>query len=94
MDKAQNIDVPGLLTKATASNSAEALILVALGIAIWVIGGNVLVATHYRRLGKSSWSWLNPFTFPFKRFNARELVALVVLGVASFMCFGFALGWR
>jgi hypothetical protein len=45
--------------------------------ATWLVGGNVLVAFHYRRLGKPWWSGFKPFAFPFRRFNSREWLILV-----------------
>jgi hypothetical protein len=38
----------------------------------WLVGGNVLVAFHCRRVGKPWWAGLKPFAFPIKNFNARE----------------------
>jgi hypothetical protein len=50
----------------------------------WLVGGNILVASHYRRLGKSPWSGFRPFAFPFKNFNAKEWAILAVLLVSAF----------
>ena len=94
MDKTQNIDAGELLARVMDANSAGTLLLVGLGIAVWLVGGNVLVALHYRRLGKSPWSGFKPLAFPFKQFNASEWVALAALGVTSLVLFAFALGWR
>jgi hypothetical protein len=89
-----HVEAVGLLEKVLQANSAETLVLVGLGMAIWLIGGNVLVALHYRRMGKSPWSGLKPFAFPFKDFNSGEWIALAVLATASLALFGFALEWR
>ena len=64
MDKTQNIDAGELLARVMDANSAGTLLLVGLGIAVWLVGGNVLVALHYRRLGKSPWSGFKPLAFP------------------------------
>jgi hypothetical protein len=53
----------------------------------WLVGGNILVASHYRRLGKSPWSGFRPFAFPFANFNAREWLILMGLALLS-MIFG------
>ena len=94
MDKPAHLDAVGFLEKVFQANSAETLVLVGLGMAIWLIGGNLLVAWHYRRMGKSAWSGLKPFAFPFKDFNSREWMVLAVLATTSLALFGFALGWR
>jgi hypothetical protein len=39
------------------------LILLGLAVAVWFIGGNILVAFHCRRLGQPMWTGLNPFKF-------------------------------
>lgn len=94
MDKPAHVDPASLLDKVLQANSAETLVLAGLGIAVWLIGGNLLVAWHYRRMGKSPWSGFKPFAFPFKNFNTLEWVVMAVLAVTSLVLFGFALGWR
>ncbi|SRR6266566_3503228 len=51
----------------------------------WLIGGNVVVAMHYRRVGKPWWSGFRPFAFPFRDFNAREWLALSGLAIIAMM---------
>jgi len=51
--------------------------------ATWLIGGNILVARHHRRMGKSASSGFKPFAFPWKDFNAREWLSLLVPAVIS-----------
>jgi hypothetical protein len=87
-------EVSGFLEKIWQANSAETLLLVGLGMVVWLIGGNILVAWHYRRLGKSAWSGLKPFAFPFKDFNSREWTILAALAITSLVLFGLALGWE
>jgi hypothetical protein len=59
------------------------IIFLGLFAATWLIGANVLVAQHYRRMGKSPWSGFQPFAFPFKDFNAKEWLTLFALAVLS-----------
>ncbi len=59
------------------------LVLLGLAAATWLIGANVLIALHYRRLGKSAWSRLVPFAFSFGDLNSREWLILATLGVLS-----------
>ena len=59
------------------------LFFVVLLVATWLIGGNILVARHYRRMGKSAWSGFKPFALPWKDFNTQEWLALLALAVAS-----------
>lgn len=63
------------------------LVFLGLLAATWLIGGNIVVARHYRRMGKPAWSGFEPFAFPFKDFNAREWLSLLVLAIAS-LAFG------
>jgi hypothetical protein len=51
--------------------------------ATWLIGGNILVACHYRRMGEPWWSGFKPFTFPLKDFNAQEWLTLLALAILS-----------
>lgn len=59
--------------------------LIALGATalLWIGGGNLLIHTHNRRLGKKWWQGLNPFDPPFKDFNTREWIILGVLLAGS-----------
>jgi len=59
------------------------MIFLALFAGTWLIGGNILVARHYKRIGKSPWSGLKPFAFPFTKFNAKEWLSLAVLAAVS-----------
>ena len=73
---------------------AGQLVFIGLFAATWLIGGNVLVALHYKRLGKPWYSSLKPFAFPFKDFNSKEWLVLVLLAGMS-LCFGMvAVGWN
>jgi hypothetical protein len=65
---AGNAELPGLQ-----------LLLLGLSAATWLIGGNLIVARHYRRMGKSHWSGFEPFAFPFKDFNTAEWLSLLAL---------------
>jgi hypothetical protein len=64
-------------------------VLSGLFMATWLIGGNVLVAMHYRRMGKHWASGFKPFAFPFKDFNAKEWFTLFLLAIIA-MSFGIA----
>ncbi len=66
-----------------AKMSALQLWCFGLFIATWLIGSNVLIAFHYRRLGKPWWLGLKPLAFPFKDFNAREWLLLLGLAVVA-----------
>ena len=70
MDNPQHLDPMTFFQKVIENNSAATLVLIMLGAGVWLIGGNVFVTCHYRRLGKPAWSGLKPFAFPFKDFNA------------------------
>lgn len=59
------------------------LFLLGISAAVWLVGGNILVAFHYRRLGKSIWSGFRLSAFPFKDFNEKEWLILAVLAAIS-----------
>jgi hypothetical protein len=67
------------------------ILLFVMGAVTWLIGGNLLVAFHYRRLGQSIWTGLKPFRFPFFRFNVTEWLVLATLMVMSLGLIGLAL---
>ena len=77
------LDVSELFRKIWEANSLTTLILLGLAGATWLIGGNILVALHYRRVGKPAWSGLKPFAYPFRNFNAKEWVWLAVLALTA-----------
>ena len=72
------------LPKVVVNNSAVTLVLIVLAACTWLIGGNLLIARHYRRVGKSPWSGFTPFAFPLFAFNAREWGILFLLLVLTF----------
>ena len=52
---------------------------------LWVIGGNVLMYRHTRRVGRSFWSLLNPFKPQFRDFSGREWASLAMLTVTTLL---------
>lgn len=67
----------------------EQLVLIGIFFATWLIGGNILVAFHYKRIGKHWASGFKPFAFPFKNFNAKEWFILLLLAIVA-LSFGVA----
>lgn len=65
------------------ANSPTTLILIGLSAVTWLVGANVLVAMHYRRVGKSIWSGFKPFAYPFKDFNRLEWLWLGLLAALA-----------
>jgi hypothetical protein len=55
------------------------LLFLALSGVLWVVGGNMLTAMHYKRKGKHWTSGFLPFAFPFKAFNSKEWGILFLL---------------
>ncbi len=90
MDKPESVTLEGMLENIFQANSTETLVLAGLGMMVWLVGANLLTAWHYRRMGKSAWSVLNPFTMPFKDFNALEWMVLVALGITALALIGLA----
>jgi hypothetical protein len=52
---------------------------------LWIIGGNVLMYRHTKRMGRSFWSILNPFQPQFRDFTGREWASLAVLAVGTLL---------
>jgi hypothetical protein len=73
------------------ANSPITLMLVSLGAVTLLVGGNVLVAMHYRRVGKSIWSGFKPFAFPFKDFNRWEWLWFGLLAVVALTLMGLGI---
>jgi len=67
------------------------LVFLLLAAVTWLGGGNILVAYHYKRVGKSPWAGFKPFAFPFRHFNAREWLILAGLAALAFTFCGFAM---
>lgn len=86
-----DIDIIGHFRKILQANSSGTLILLGLAALIWLIGGNVLIALHYRRIGRSIWSGFKPFAFPFKNFNVWEWLCLVGLAIAALTIMALAI---
>ena len=51
--------------------------------ATWLIGGNILIIIHYRRLGEPWYSGFKPFAFPLKYFNLKKWIILALLAITS-----------
>lgn len=52
---------------------------------LWLVGGNLLMYRHTKRMGRSYWSILNPFKPQFRDFTGREWASLAVLVVATLL---------
>jgi len=59
------------------------LVFLGLVAATWLVGGNTLIAFHYKRIGKAWYSGLKPFAFPFRNFNLNEWLIMALLAVVS-----------
>ena len=62
---------------------AGQLVLLGLFAGTWLIGGNIMIALHYRRVDKHWASGFKSFAFPFKDFNGQERVSLAALAVIA-----------
>jgi hypothetical protein len=78
------LDLGDFFHKVIHNNPPSTLILSALAMAVWLIGANLLVMSHYRRLGKSRWHAFLPFAFPFAKFNLKEWCILALLAIVFF----------
>jgi hypothetical protein len=58
----------------------------------WLVGGNLVIARHYRRRGQSLWWGLRLGVFPFSDFTSREWAELLAVGAVAFTF--LALGFR
>ena len=73
---------PNIWTALSQMPGAQ-MLFVALCAGTWLIGGNLVIARHYRRIGQPAWSAFKFGAFPFKNFNAREWLTLFVVAVAA-----------
>lgn len=67
------------------------LLFLALAAVTWLGGANILVAYHYKRVGKPAWSGFKPFAFPFRHFNAKEWLILAGLAALVLTLGGFSI---
>lgn len=86
MNSSPDIDAISFFGKVLSANSFATLVLLAVGFAIWIVGGNLLVIRHHRRLGKPWFASLNPLSFPFKNFNRAEWGTFLALLGSSMAC--------
>jgi hypothetical protein len=68
--------------------SWEQVVLLTLAGCVWLVGVNVLMYKHTRRMGRSFFSMLNPFKPQFRDFSGQEWLALFVLAATA-----LSLGW-
>ena len=69
---------------------AGQLILIVLATIVWLIGVNVLMSSHHKRIGKEQVSWLRPFM----QFNSKEWQIFFLLFVISAIFMLAALYWE
>jgi hypothetical protein len=50
-----------------------------------LIGGNIVIAMHYKRMGQHWASGFKPFAFPFKNFNGTEWFNLLLVSVITML---------
>jgi hypothetical protein len=58
---------------------------------VWIIGGNVLMYRHKKRMGLSFWSIMNPFKPQFRAFSGYEWASLGALVVVTLALAGLAM---
>ena len=64
--------------------------LILIAAALWLIGGNLIIAVHYVRRGKPWWSGFRPWTNPWGELSRGERIALLALGAAALAVFAAA----
>lgn len=72
-----------------SSMPAGQLILLGLFATTWLIGGNLLVAKHYKRIGRKQLGTPTYPGFPFKSLNKKEWAEFIALAIIA-MAFGVA----
>lgn len=55
------------------------VVLLSVAGCLWIVGGNVLIYRHTKRMGRSFWSILNPFKPQFRDFSGYEWASLAAL---------------
>jgi hypothetical protein len=85
---------PDFFVQAFSTMPAGQIIFLALAAITWLIGSNVLVSYHYKRLGKSWASGFKPFVFPFTKFNAKEWLILFILFLLTAFFGITAISWQ
>jgi hypothetical protein len=65
-------------------NWVQVVLLSAAG-CLWLVGGNVLMYRHTKRMGRSFWSILNPFKPQFRDFTGYEWASIAALLVVTLL---------
>lgn len=60
---------------------------------LWIVGGNVLMYRHTKRMGRSFWSILNPFQPQFRDFTGYEWASLAALAVVTLLLAALAVNF-
>lgn len=81
------------LKSASQSLSWVQVFLLSAAGCLWVIGVNVLMYRHTRRMERPFWSILNPFKPQFRDFSRREWASLVVLAMVSLLLGALAINF-
>ena len=72
------------------SDQSLKTLLIFVGGALWLVGGNLVLARYYRKQGTSLWAEWKPFTFPWAAV-AATWPQLLILVLASMACLVTAL---
>ena len=76
---------------ATPQLSWVQVVLLSAAGCLWIVGGNVLMYRHTKRLGRSFWSILNPFKPQFRDFTGHEWASLAALAVVTLLLAALAM---
>ena len=67
------------------------VVLLSVAGCLWIVGGNVLMYRHTKRMGRSFWSILNPFKPQFRDFTGYEWASLAALAVVTLLLAALAM---
>ena len=69
------------------ASEALQILLAVLGVALWLVGGNFVLARYYRSRGTSLWAEWKPFSLPWAALAAtwRQLLVLAAASVACLL---------
>ena len=67
------------------------VVLLSVAGCLCIVGGNVLMYRHTKRMGRSFWSILNPFKPQFRDFTGYEWASLAALAVVTLLLAALAM---
>lgn len=69
----------------TGNHDWLGFLLAVSAVAVWLVGGNLVLSRHYRKRGTSLLAEFHPFRFPWRELEPGERRTIKILGLVAFL---------